>query len=80
MRILGECGHSLATSAERQIVRDIKEKLAYIADDFEADTSKPETSDIKKYYELSGGQLLTICKRFPCPEILFKPSLVDRES
>ena len=80
MRILGERGYSFATSAERKIVRDIKEKLAYIAEDFEADTAKPETSDVEKNYELPDRQLITICKRFHCPEILFKPSLVGKES
>ena len=37
VKLLSEVGHNFATSAEREIVRDIKEQLAYVAIDFEAE-------------------------------------------
>jgi len=72
-------GYNLHTSAEKEIVRDIKEKLAYVALDYKKELDLSQ-SEVDKPYQLPDGQIINIGhERFKCAETLFQPEFTGRE-
>ena len=80
-RLLRQRGYSLSSSAEREIVRDIKERLCYVALDPEKELKLAEkVSGMEKTYTLPDGETLTIgAERFMAPELLFNPGAIGSE-
>ncbi|ROT70790.1 uncharacterized protein [Penaeus vannamei] len=79
--LLGKRGYSCHSSTERDIVRDVKERLCYVALDFHQEIANAKTSAVEKTYELPDGEVISLGEeRFRCPEVLFDPSLIGKEA
>lgn len=81
-RLLTERGHYMSTSEDREVVREMKEKLAYVALDFDKELKQyhEDNGSIQETFMLPSGKECVIgSERFRCAEALFTPSLLGRE-
>jgi len=77
-KLLLENGESFTSAAEIQIVRDIKEKHAYVAQNFAEEKEaalKSAEHDIQYTLPDKRVMLLPATVRMGCPELLFDPTL-----
>ncbi|MHA1457602.1 MAG: actin, cytoplasmic 2 [Promethearchaeota archaeon] len=80
-RLLRQKGYSFTTSAEKEIVRDIKEKLCYCAIDPEKEMMlSKKVAGMEKSYMLPDGETINVgVERFLAPECFFNPSVIGKE-
>ena len=79
--LLCEAGQNFSSSAELEIVRDIKEKKCYVALDFDAEMKAFEEGNSKETeYELPDGSSFKFgSQQIRCPEALFNPSVLGKD-
>ena len=75
-KILAETGYQFNTNSKKKLLQKIKEKICYVAFDYEAELKCLEPYD----YELPDGNHIIIKdQRIRCPETLFNPSIMGKE-
>lgn len=75
MKLLIGRGHPLNSTADFETVREMKQKLCYVAYDLEAERKLAnETTVVDKQYTLPDSRVMRIgAERFLAPELLFNP-------
>ncbi|MGH0190175.1 UNVERIFIED_CONTAM: hypothetical protein FKN15_042660 [Acipenser sinensis] len=80
MKLLQESGHSFGSCAKQEIVKDIKEKLCYVAVDLTMELKK-KPKENQREYRLPDGNVIKIGDQlFRAPEALFVPASVQVEA
>lgn len=76
-KLLTERGCKFTSYTELDIVRDIKEKLCFVALDYKYTL---KNSNVSSEYEMPDGKRIIIGnERFSCPEYLFNPEMNYKE-
>ncbi|XP_068199253.1 uncharacterized protein [Antennarius striatus] len=79
-KLLQEQGVNMSTTAEMEIVREMKEKCCFVALNYETELNLGGASCTEMHYTMPDGRIFTLStERFRAPEILFKPELIGRD-
>eukprot|EP00924_Labyrinthula_sp_SR-Ha-C_P009324 snap_masked-scaffold_2-processed-gene-20.13-mRNA-1 protein AED:0.03 eAED:0.03 QI:0/-1/0/1/-1/1/1/0/378 len=79
-RLLNQRGYTFNTSAEKEVVRSIKEESCFVSSDFEAELKNNECFNSIISFELPDGNKINFGdESFIAPELLFQPRLIGRE-
>ncbi|KAJ8008918.1 hypothetical protein DPEC_G00083410 [Dallia pectoralis] len=79
-KLLQEQGVCMRTSAEMEIVREIKEKCCRVSQDYESELVGGKSASSETHYTMPDGQVIRLgTETFRAPEILFKPELIGRD-
>ena len=80
-RRLSQVALLLSCSADRDRVRDLKEKYCYVALDFEKEKMEANSPSYAQKCQLPDGQEIDLGREmFFCPEALFWPNLIGEPS
>uniref|UniRef100_A0A1A9X5A3 Actin, cytoplasmic n=1 Tax=Glossina brevipalpis TaxID=37001 RepID=A0A1A9X5A3_9MUSC len=82
MRLINQRGYSLSSTTEKELVRDMKETMCYVSQDFqkELDTAESRFS-LESPFKLPDGNFVHIAnERFVCPEALFDPTVLGHKT
>ena len=80
-RLMQIKGYAFNSTADFEIVRELKEKYCFVSCDIKSDRKlEQETTYYNTYTKLPDGRKIRIsCEKFEAPEILFQPHLVQNE-
>lgn len=76
-KLLLGSGINMQSASEMEIVKDMKEKLCYVAQDYDAETEQAtKSSEHDQQYTMPDKSVVTVpaTVRMGCPELLFNPS------
>merc|ERR1712160_207994 len=77
-KLLLEAGHNFTSAAELEIVREIKEELCYVAQDYAAEKEQcSKNAEQDKQYTLPDKAVITVpgSVRIGAPELIYQPNL-----
>lgn len=81
LKLLSDSGSLLVNTADREYIRDLKEKHCYVALDYDLEVSKNIVPSQQKKFQLPDGKEVNLDQEaLTCSEALFNTSLIGRNN